>query len=202
MAKKFKVKEGAVSSVGNLAAVSAFQPAVVSTQVGDKFYVPTSDMLMIIGTKPTTPRAGGPEVVGQRFVAVLLDENNKPLEARQLYVGQLVKTNVRGAFAFPESSLVKAYRKSPTAFADLILGKVITAAEETEIDDRSWDPQANAYRRNPDNNSLVSEKRRALRFEAAPITLSKADVEKANEMLIEFYQNTDGYKELVEVDEK
>lgn len=197
MAKTIKVNSS-VTLENNVAAVNAFQPAAVSTQVGDKFYVPTKEMIVITGTKPTTPTANGPQVFGQRFAAVVLDGNGKPEAVRELYVGQIVKTNVRGSYVFPENDLVKAYRRSPDAFANAVCGHILTVSDEKEIDDRSWDREKNAYRRDPETRAFLSEKRRALEFNATTPNFTRADVEKANELLLEFY--AENYKDIVSIE--
>lgn len=127
-------------------------------------------------------------LVGQHFPVVrLLD--GKPAEVVELYVGQIVKADYFGRIVFP-GALSDALRKGSDAFKREICNRALEIVEEKECIDRIWDQENNRWMRDAeDPTKLAQRTNRAFKFEAKASTLSAADLEKANQMLLEYYKS-------------
>ena len=167
-----------------------------TNQVGDKFYVPEASMLLVLGTaidsrdrsgNVVTDESGNPvkRSVAQRFVVIKLDDENNPVEARELYVGQIVKTDVNGAIAWP-SPLANALRRSSAEFTKAICEKVLAITDQKQIDARTWDDDAQSWKRDADGN-LVPGRGTALKFVAEKPAMTAAQLKTAKEMLYAAY---------------
>ena len=178
-----------------LTANQEFATIRIQNQVGDRFFVPAAEALLVLGTSiPALDRDGnvmkdekGNEMnrsVGQHFPVVRLVDG-KPTEVIELYVGQIVKLDINRKLVYP-GALADALRKSSDDFKAAICGKVLEITEEKECDDRQWDQAANQWMRNEDG-SFATRKNRAFKFEAKPSALSTADTDKAYELLNQYY---------------
>ena len=167
----------------------------IQNQVGDRFFVPAPNMLLVLGTSiPALDRDGnvmkdekGNEMnrsVGQHFPAVRLVDG-KPTEVVELYVGQIVKLDINRKLVYP-GVLSDALRKSSDDFKAAICGKVLEITEEKECDDRQWDQAANQWMRNEDG-TFTARKNRAFKFEPKPSPLNAADTDAAYAMLDQYY---------------
>lgn len=207
MAKKsMKIKSG---SFDGTAASQEFTQLVAQNQVGDQFYVPSAEGLLVLSTEvPMLGRdgvqlmdeEGNPRVmhVGQNFFAVRVIDG-KPVEVTRLYVGQIVKRDVNNRYPFT-NELYRAIRTSGEAFKNAICNKILEIEESKEIQDRVWDPKSNRWARDPqDENKLASRNGIAFRFEAKRHTLTKDVVEKCEEMLFDYYK--ENYANYVDEDE-
>lgn len=196
MAKKtMKIKSG---SFDGTAASQEFTQLVAQNQVGDQFYVPTAESLLVLSTEvPMLGRdgvqlvdeEGNPRVmhVGQNFFAVRIIDG-KPVEVSRLYVGQIVKRDVNNHYPFT-NELYRAIRTSGDTFKATICNKILEIEEAKEIQDRVWDAKSNRWARDPqDENKLASRPGTAYRFEAKRHTLSKDTIEKCEEMLFDYYK--------------
>jgi hypothetical protein len=166
-----------------------------SNQIGDRFYVPAKELLLVLGNAvPSTDRNGNQQYnadgtpkkrsVGQHFPAVRVVDG-KVTEVTELYVGQLVKIDAHRAAAFPESKLFNALRAGSNAFKDAICDKVLEIIDQKEVDDRVWDSDNNAWKKD-ENGQNVLQRKNALRFEPKASALQASEVEKANKLIIDF----------------
>lgn len=197
MAKaKFQI---VTASINGILANQEFNALRVTNQVGDRFYVPAAENLLVLGTEvPAMDRKGqailnekGEQMmrsVGQHFPAVrLLD--GKPAEVVELYVGQVVKADYFGRIVFP-GALSDALRKGSDAFKKEICNRALEIVEEKECIDRVWDQENNRWMRDAeDQTKLAQRTNRAFKFEAKASAMSAADLEKANQMLFEYYKS-------------
>ena len=153
-------------------------------------------MLLVLGTaidsrdrsgNVVTDESGNPvkRSVAQRFVVIKLDDENNPVEARELYVGQIVKTDVNGAIAWP-SPLANALRRSSAEFTKAICEKVLAITDQKQIDARTWDDDAQSWKRDADGN-LVPGRGTALKFVAEKPAMTAAQLKTAKEMLYAAY---------------
>lgn len=196
MAKKeIKIAKSVIEGV---MANQEFNALLTQNQVGDRFFIPEEDMLLVIGQAINALDRDGNELknadgtpqlrqVGQRFCAVRLVDG-QPSEVVELYVGQLVKVDAHRKIVFP-NALSNALRQGDKAFKAAICGKTLEITEETMCDDRVWDQKANRWLRDAeDPNKLASAPKRALRFEPKNTALRADDIVKCNDMLYEYYQ--------------
>lgn len=182
----------------------------IQNQLGDRFFIPKPEMLLIVGSSiPALDRNGntikdekGNETyrsVGQHFPAVRIVDG-KPTEVVELYVGQLVKLDIKRKLVFP-GILSDSLRKSSDDFKKAICGKVLEITEETECDDRVWDANNARWMRDPeDDMKFVSQKKRVFKFEPKPSALNAADTDEAYKMLERYI--TEMYSEIAETVEK
>ena len=193
MAKVLTVKQ---MKINNLESTLDFAPIRSTIQVGDRFFVPMADMLMILGTSlenRDTP-------VAQYFPAVKLDADNNPVSIQNLYIGQIVKLDVNRQVAF-NNELYKALSTpgGSAKFKNLICGKILEVTESKMIHDRVWDNEKVAWKRNPDE-TFASIEKPAFRFE--PKNLPNAAVATAaTNKLMEHYESDPICKEFINVDE-
>lgn len=194
MAKTFKAVK--TTAINGLMSSQEFNPLATSNQVGDKFYVPEESMLLILGTEVDVRDRSGNLVTNetgevqkraaaQRFVVVKLDEDNNPIETRELYVGQVVKTDAHGTIAYP-GVLSTALRRSSDAFKAAICGKILSITDTKTIDGRVWDNEENAWKRDEDGN-LAFAPAQAFKFVAEKSALNKSQLSTANAMLGDTY---------------
>lgn len=174
---------------GNISLQQGFDALVTINQIGDQFYVPKADNLLVRGTVVTTP-TGGTRNAGQRFYAVRVIDG-VPTEVVELYVGQIVKTDVRGRVVFP-GPLASGLRRGDSAFKDVICDHFLEIVGSQMIEDRTWDADAQQYKRD-DNNRYVPTTKEALQFEAK-VKPVKFDVEACDKLLLAYYQEV--YPEL------
>lgn len=193
MAKVLTVKK---MKLNGLETSQEFNEIRSTIQVGDRFFVPMADMLMILGTSlenRDTP-------VAQYFPAVKLDADNNPVSVQNLYIGQIVKLDVNRQVAF-NNELYKALSTpgGSAKFKTLICGKILEVTESKEILDRVWDNEKVAWKRNADE-TFASQKKIAFRFE--PKNLPNAVVATAaTNKLMEHYESDPICKEFINVDE-
>ena len=193
MAKVLTVKK---MKLNGLETSQEFNEIRSTIQVGDRFFVPMADMLMILGTS----LEGRDMPVAQYFPAVKLDANNNPVSVQNLYIGQIVKVDVNRQVAF-NNELYKALSTpgGSAKFKSLICGKILEVTESKEILDRVWDTEKVAWKRNADE-TFASQKKIAFRFE--PKNLPNAVVATAaTNKLMEHYESDPICKEFINVDE-
>lgn len=187
MAKEIKIKQ---EISNDLSASQEFNVLRTSIQMHDKYFVPSKEMLLVLGN--VVENAGGSRSVGHHFPAVKIVDGT-PREVIELYVGQLVKQDVNRALVFP-NELSDALRQSSAAFKDVICGKVIEVTNSKEILDRVWDKDH--WKRNPDE-SFVSQKKMAYEFTPKKASFSDAVMSDIYDMLEAYYIKT--YPDLIEV---
>lgn len=196
------------SDFNDIMANQTFNALVASTQVGDKFYVPLERDLLVLGTAINARDVAGNELmdeagnhvrrsVAQRFCAVRVVDN-KPVEVRELYVGQLVKVDVNRRIVFP-GTLSNALRHGDAAFKEAICGMILEVIEEKECDDRVWIQSEARWKRNEDN-TFASQKKTALHFDPKKNTMPSEEIEKAINMLYDYYKER--YGDYISTDEK
>lgn len=206
MAKNFNLKI-TKSDFNGIIANQEFAPLVTTNQVGDKFYVPEESNLLVLGTGINARDAEGNEriddagnpirrQVGQHFCVVRLIDN-KPVDVRELFVGQLVKVDINRKLVFP-GVLSDALQLGDVKFKETICGEVLEIVSEGTCMDRVWDNQQMRWKRNEDG-TLASTEKRVLHFEPKRNAMRPEDIERANEMLMEYY--LERYKDYVEVEE-
>ena len=189
--------------VNDIMATQAFNSVNTVNQVGDRFFVPNPDMLLVLGNAiNATDRDGNIMVdengnpiirqVGQHFCTVRIVDN-VPTEVVELYVGQVVKIDVNRRFVFP-GVLSNALRQGDAAFKDVICGNILEVVSEAPCQDRVWDPVQNQYKRD-ENNKFIPREATALQFEPKKHNLKSDVVEKCLEMLINYYR--ENYKEFI-----
>lgn len=193
MAKVLTVKK---MKLNGLETSQEFNEIRSTIQVGDRFFVPMTDMLMILGT--SLKGRGMP--VAQYFPAVKLDADNKPVSVQNLYIGQIVKLDVNRQVAF-NNELYKALSTpgGSAKFKNLICGKILEVTESKEILDRVWDNEKIAWKRNADD-TFASQKKIAFRFEPKNLP-NVIVVTAATNKLMEHYESDPICKEFINVDE-
>ena len=186
------------SVIEGVMANQEFNTLITQKKVGDRFFVPTEDMLLVIGNTINALDRNGNKImnedgtpklrqVGQHFCAVRLVDNH-PTEVVELYIGQLVKVDANRKIVFP-NVLSNALRQGDRAFKDAICGRILEITDETMCNDRVWDDKANKWIRDPeDPKKFVISPKRALRFEPKANHMSADDIIKANDMLYAYYQ--------------
>lgn len=196
MAKKLAIKSVAIKGT---MANQEFPQLRIQTQVGDKFFVPKADQLLVLSIalpllgneRPNEKGEITPRLVGQHFPAVRIVDG-KPTEVVELYVGQLVKVDINRALVFP-GTLADALRKGSDSFKQVICGRMLSVTEEKTIKDRVWvnaDPENGVeagWLREEDGKTFASADKRALKFEPVASNMSAADTNTAYEMLEAFY---------------
>lgn len=200
-----KTKTIAVVSapIGSVMATQEFNSVNTVNQVGDRFFVPNANLLLILGNAvEETDRngnvivddAGNPSMrqVGQHFCAVRMVDDI-PTEVVELYVGQVVKVDVNRRFVFP-GVLSNALRRGDAAFKEAICEQILEVTKEAPCQDRVWDPVQNQYKRD-ENNKFIPREATALQFEPKKHNLKSDVVEKCLEMLINYYR--ENYKEFI-----
>lgn len=195
MAKNFKIKS---ATFEGMAASQEFNVLRASLQKGDQFYVPNSDMLLVMGTAlPESTNENGrtfpARTVGQYFPVVRISDGS-PIEVTNMYVGQLVKVDVHRAIAYP-GELSSALRKGSDAFKALICNRILEATDSKDIDDRVWDTD---HWKRDENNKFVSETKTAFKFEVKRHNFSADVVSKCEDMLASYYNEQ--YGNLVEAE--
>lgn len=172
-------------------------------QVGDKFYVPTKDLLLIVGNKSLATKRVGNEWVevkdengnpeyaqsAQRILACRLD-GKKPVDVVEIYVAQLAKQDYKGKFVFPENELTKAFRAGANTDArvkDLICNKVLTITDNVgAFVDRKWDNEKQRYARDAQNRLVAGDEKTINEWIVEP--LRDVDTEACKEMLWDYYK--------------
>ncbi len=197
--------------IESISASQAFNALRTTNKVGDHFYVPTENLLVVLGTDVAARDAQGNEIkdekgnvmttqVGQYFPAIRVIDG-KAADIQELYVGQIVKRDFNSRIVFP-NILSSTLRQSGEAFKKTICGKELVITEEKEIDDRIWDNETQRWMRDPEDNSkLISRKNRALRFEPQSTTLNNAEMAKATKMLLDFYKSNEKYADKIRIEE-
>lgn len=201
MAKTFKIKES-IKIEEQMMLSQAFRGVVSIAQVGDRFYVPTADMLLITGTpsvaysgtgdnrKPVLDDQGNNTYnqSAQRILAVRLDGKN-PVDVVEVFVGQLAKQDYKGRFVFPESPFVKALRGAnpDAAMKDLICNRILQIGENAKtFTDRKWDDKAQTYERDENNRLVAGPEKTINEWLVAP--LLDVDAEACKAMLLDYYK--------------
>lgn len=209
MAKKIVNVSIKSTTLNGVMSADTFNTLMTSNQVGDQFYVPTSEYLLILGNEiDAQDRAGNilkdsegnniKRQAGQYFPVVRIVDG-VPVEVVDLYVGQLVKIDVNRVVVFP-NELYRALRQGDQAFKSLICGKVLTISSEKTILDRVWDDTENKWKRDPNTSKFISKEGRAFEWSVSSATTSVAS--KATEMLLSVYSDPEKkYKDYVSIDE-
>ena len=177
------------STFAGLAASQEFNTLRTPLQIGDQFYVPRAEMLLVLGTDiPASKDDKGREyparVAAQYFPVVRMD-GDKPIEVTNLYVGQLVKVDAKRAIAFP-NELSTALRKGSDAFKEMICDRILETTESKEIQDRVWDEENTKWATNDDGKTLKTQTKDAFKFEVKKHNLTPEIVNKCEEMLSDY----------------
>lgn len=177
------------STFAGLAASQEFNTLRTSLQIGDQFYVPRAEMLLVLGTDiPASKDERGREyparVAAQYFPVVRMD-GDKPIEVTNLYVGQLVKVDAKRAIAFP-NELSTALRKGSDAFKEMICDRILETTESKEIQDRVWDPDNTKWATKEDGKTLETQTKDAFKFEVKKHNLTAEIVNQCEEMLSDY----------------
>lgn len=195
------------SSELGLTAASSFNTPTTSNQVGDSFWVPSKEWLLIIGNNIESrdrdrnvqrDAEGNPIMrsVAQRIVTVRLVDG-VPTETVELYVGSLVKFDINRSVAY-NNDLFKALRQGDEKFKKCICGNTLTIVSEKEIEDRTWDNETSTYKVDAEGK-FVPRKSKAFDYSVKPSGLSTAMLEKAQGILMEAYSTM--YADYVSIDE-
>jgi hypothetical protein len=190
MAKEIRIKQ---EISNDLAANQEFNVLRTSNQVGDKFYVPMEEMLLVLGTHLEANGNNPARTVGQYFPVVRLIDG-EPAEVTNLYVGQIVKVDVNRAIAY-QSPLSDALRQSSVAFKSLICNKILEITESKEILDRVWDDTKKRWATD-DDGKLKSRSAFAFKFVPKTHNMSDATLSKCYDMLEAHYKAN--YADLIE----
>lgn len=172
-----------------------FTPLVATNQVGDTFYVPNTNLLLVLGTGINARNADGEELhdedgnavrrqVAQHFCVVRIVDN-VPIDVRELYVGQLVKVDLSRKIMFP-GVLSKALQRGDDAFKKAICGNILQIVEDGFCTDRVWDNKVMRWKRNADD-SFVGVEKRVFHFEPTRNVMSAEAIEEADKMLMDYY---------------
>jgi len=208
MSKVIKINDAAPMLDGGIAAANSFEAVRTATQVGDKFFVPEGKDLVVLGRVSNVVDREGNEVKnadgtnqtrvsGQRFCAVKMIDG-KPDSVVELYVGQVVKIDVKGSVVF-NNELASALRKSGELFKNAICGKMLEVVGEKDIMDRDWDAEHNRWKRDEEGH-LVGRPSVAKEFAPKAAHIDAKVREQIKEMLYDYYQEK--YSEQVVVEEE
>lgn len=189
--------------LNDIMATQMFNSVNTTNQVGDRFFVPTENALLILGNAlEMTDRFGNivrdengnPRVrqAGQHFCTVRIVDG-VPTEVVELYVGQVVKVDVNRKFVFP-GELSNALRQGDAAFKNAICNKILEITDEQMCQDRIFDPENQRYMRD-ENNKFLSQEKTALKFESKKHNMNPKVVEKCVNMLLDYYR--ENYKEFI-----
>jgi hypothetical protein len=190
MAKELSIKQ----EIYNDPAVNQeFNILRTYNQVGDKFYVPMEEMLLVLGTHLEANGNKRARTVGQYFPVVRLVDG-VPTEVTNLYVGQLVRLDINRVIAYP-GPLSDALRKSSWEFKSLICDKILEITESKEIVARVWDDDKKEWKRNEDG-TFASKDAFAFKFVPKANNMSDAVLDTCLNMLEEHYKTN--YADLVE----
>lgn len=188
MAKSYSVKS---TDFGSIVASQEFMPINAPMQVGDQFYIPQVDQLIILGTLvPETTDENGrtwPERQAGQYMPVIRVLDGVPMEITNLYVGQMFKMDIKRRLAF-QNDLTNAFRKGSAAFKSFICDKILEVKTSKDIEDRTWDPTKNRWKRD-ENGELVSTPKTAFEFVAKNHNFSPETVAKCKAMLQDYYDN-------------
>lgn len=188
MAKSYSVKS---TDFGSIVASQEFMPINAPMQVGDQFYIPQVDQLIILGTLvPETTDENGrtwPERQAGQYMPVIRIIDGTPMEITNLYVGQLFKMDIKRRLAF-QNDLTQAFRKGSEAFKNFICDKILEIKNSKDIEDRTWDPTKNRWKRD-DKGELVPSSKTAFEFVAKSHNFSPETVAKCKTMLQDYYDN-------------
>ena len=188
MAKSYSVKS---SDFGSIVASQEFMPINAPMQVGDQFYIPRKNQLIILGTLvPESTDENGriwPERQAGQYMPVIRVIDGVPMEITNLYVGQLFKMDIKRRLAF-QNDLTNAFRKGSEAFKDFICDKILEVKDSKDIDDRTWDPTKNRWKRD-DNGDLVPSPKTAFEFVAKRHNFTPEVSQKCETMMQEYYDN-------------
>lgn len=188
MAKSYSVKS---TDFGSIVASQEFMPINAPMQKGDQFYIPQVDQLIILGTLvPETTDENGrtwPERQAGQYMPVIRVIDGTPTEITNLYVGQLFKMDIKRRLAF-QNDLTQAFRKGSEAFKNFICDKILEIKDFKDIEDRTWDPTKNRWKRD-DNGELVPSPKTAFEFVAKSHNFSPETVAKCKAMLQDYYDN-------------
>lgn len=190
MAKELVIKNEISNDV---AANSEFNVLRTSNQIGDKFYVPMKEMLLVLGTHLEANGDNPARTVGQYFPVVRMVDG-KPIEVVNLYVGQLVKLDINRAIAY-DGPLADAIRQSSDAFKKVICDKILEIRTSKPIKDRVWDDGKKQWKRNEDG-TFASKDSFAYQFVPVAHNMSDAVLDACLNMLEEHYNAN--YADLVE----
>lgn len=190
MAKELVIKNEISNDV---AANQEFNVLRTTNQVGDKFYVPMKEMLLVLGTHLEANGDNPARTVGQ-YIPVVRMADGKPVEVVNLYVGQLVKLDVNRVIAY-DGPLATAIRQSSDAFKKVICDKILEIKESKPIKDRVWDDKKKQWKRNEDD-TFASKDAFAYKFVPVAHNMSDAVLDTCLDMLEKHYQ--ENYAELVE----
>lgn len=200
MAKRIKeentINEGVMLS-------QAFRGIVSLAQVGDRFYVPSPEMLLIVGTplvayegrgenrKPVLDKDGNETYNqgAQRILTVRLN-GTKPVDVVEVFIGQLAKQDYKGRFVFPANPMVAALRSGANADAKMketICNKVLTITENTAtFTDRKWNDAESRYERDEQNRLVPGEEKVINEWAVEP--LRDVDTKACKDMLMAYYE--------------
>ena len=190
MAKELVIK----NEISNdIAANQEFNVLRTTNQVGDKFYVPMQEMLLVLGTHLEANGNNPARTVGQYFPVVRISDG-KPVEVVNLYVGQLVKLDVNRVIAY-DGPLASAIRQSSDAFKKVICDKILEIKDTKPIKDRVWDDAKKQWKRNEDG-TYASKDAFAYKFVPVAHNFNEAQLTACLDMLEKYY--LENYADLVE----
>lgn len=204
MAKTIKINDAPNMLDGGISAANNFEPIRTAIQLGDKFYVPEEDYLVVLGNVVNVVDRDGNEVrdkngtvqtrvFGQHFCAVKMIDG-EPDSVVELYVGQIVKIDIKGRVVF-NNELAVALRKSGEWFKQVICGKILEVTDEKDIMDRLWDKNTRCWKRD-DYGHLIGKPSVAKEFTPKVAHLDAATKERIREMLYDYYQEKN-YADLI-----
>ena len=195
MAKKtISLKNAGQAFDGTIAGLT-FNPATVgSIQVGDVFYVPSLENLVILGSavedrdqsgNVRTDADGNPMMrsVGQRIIAARVVDGI-PQAAQELYLGQIIKFDYQRKVVY-NNDLAKAYRhpQADVKLKDLMCGKFLVVKEEGVCEDRIWD--TDHYKRD-ENGKWMHEPKTCYRWEVEVVPAS-VNKETCEDMIVDYF---------------
>ncbi len=174
-----------------LSGVDKFETQRSRLQLGSTVFVPSDDMLLIIADKISfkSARTGSQEkaTVAHRIPVVRLVDG-VPVDVIELFVGQMVKRDANsGAYVF-NNNLVTAFNQGSDAFKAHICGNVLSVVDEKLIQDKIWDKEAVAWKRDPETKELITAEKNALEF-AASEPSSSLDLDLCYEKLLAYYES-------------
>lgn len=195
MAKKTIVLKSADQAIDGTIAGLSFIPALVgSIQVGDVFYVPSKENLVILGNAiedrdasgvVRTDDDGNPKMrsVGQRILAVRVVDG-QPQSVQELYMGQIIKVDYTRKVVF-NNDLAKAYRhpKADEMLKNLMCERYLVVKEEGVCEDRIWD--TDHYKRD-ENGKWLHEPKTCYRWEVETVPAS-VNKEACENMIVDYF---------------
>jgi hypothetical protein len=154
---------------------------------GDKFWIPSSDLFLVVAGKTATDR-----ISAERIFVVRLDNDNMPTEVTQLFVSQIVKKDHKTKKYIFDNELSVAHRLGTRYFKRTIVDKIIQAGNNKQYNAGVWDDSKNEWSKDEAGNDKIVIKDNAFDFQILDEELSREALDVAKDLLLGLYKTIPG----------